>query len=317
MEISDREYHKTDIHGNPLSEEEQEWCEQNEYLPESFVKRNWKTGEARDQWQELLDEATDGVREAEWLSVLDDRTDRKAAIIYINNYNREKWLKRVGEHGLHYRDIRYTEPYEGYSHKHFPTDVNDPNRLTYAVVAENADVADKIEEAELNFTGYKKHNTIGEFLDFPECCREFFVKHWSNEGHVDPMYEVSCNTPSAEPIDGDPQNVHIKDPNPWVNAMYRYWGLCFLTHIPCSWECEKSAEVARHRGEIMSENGYKDGANALYNWLNEPMVWTGKNGLAHVKNQYMIGSSGTSSYWDKKRLVWKEENEAGGAIVED
>lgn len=317
MEFKDRVYNSTDVHGNELTEEEEQWCEHNQYLPEPFTKNNWKTAKARDTWRDLLRRAQRGRDMAEWKSLLDDRTERKAAIIHVNNYNREEWLTRVGKHGLAYRDIRYTEPYDGFSHKHFDTDINDPRRLTYAVIATNEDVADKMEEAELEMGGREKHDVVGEFLNFPECCREFFLNHWVDEGYVDPMYEVTCNTPSAHPVDGDPNTIVIEDGSPWLNELWRYFGWSFPTHIPCSWECEEAIEVAKHRGQLMAENGYREEANTLYNWLDEPMVWSGYKGIAHIRNEHMIGSAGTSSYWDEKTLIWGEEHADGGSIVEE
>jgi hypothetical protein len=309
------EYNKTDVHGNPLSSKEQEWCENNELRLEPFAKTNWKTGDSRDKWKDLLSRASAAMREAEWRSVMSGETDRKAAIIHVNNGNREKWIRRVGENNLHYRDIRYTEPYNGFSHKHFPTSKDDPTRITYAAISTNPDVADKFEEAELELSGEDKHEAVGELLGFPECCREKFGDIWVNEGQIDPIYEISCNSDNAEMIDGDAENVLIKDPEPWANVMNRYFGWAFITHLPCSWNCEKSHKIAKARGEIMKDAGYEDAANALYHWLSLPGVWTGHNGIAHFRNEHMIGAAGTSTYWNKKRIVWGEEHDAGGSIL--
>lgn len=308
-------YLTTDVHGTELTEDEREWCDGHVVRTEPFRKTNWKTAASRDRWDELTTRIEEAHRMAEWRSVLSDETDREAAIIHVNNYNRERWLKRVGEHGLEYRDIRYSEPYEGFSHKHYETSIHDPERFTYAVIAKDEDVADKFYEAETEFDNPRKHRVVGEFLGFPKCCREFFVDVWHEQGQIDPVYEAACNSACAEPIDDDREDVLIDADEPWNNMLWRYIGLFYQTHIPCSFDCEGSAAIAKARGRIMAEHGYRNAANALWEWLREPAVWTGHNGLAHVKNRHLIASAGTSDYWSKKRVVWKRENDDGGQIV--
>lgn len=309
-------YVTTDINGDTLSDDKRQHMQNKRVKLEPFSQHNWKSLEARNEWKNTLSRASKAKRLAEWMSVSSDKTDRKAAIIHVNNYNREKWLRRLSEHDLVYRDIRYSEPYEGFSHKFFPTTIDDPNRNTYAVIAQNADIADKFEEAELEFDPAEKHKTVGGFLGFPDCCTEHFLDAWHNKEMIDPMYETSCNTPEAIAKDGDHEDIWIDEEiEPWANILWRYFGWSFITHIPCSWSCEESLEIGKARGEIMAENGYRDEANALWKWLGSPHVWTGKNSIAHIRNRYVTGQSGTSSYWSKKRIVWKKKHKAGGSVV--
>lgn len=316
----DRRYATTDYKGEELSEEQLQWLRENRVDIEPFTSLNWKTAESRDQWQDIHRRIEEAQHEAEWRSVLSDKTERSAAIIHVTNTNREKWLKRVGEHGLAYKDIRYTAPYQGFAHEHKQTTEDDPNRITYAVIAENEDITDVVEEAELEKQGEEYHETMGQFLNFPECCREFFIENWgTGEGEwADPMYEISCNTPSAERVENDDEeHIVVTDPNEWTNAMYRYFGLRFITHLPCSWECERSAEIAKKRGQIMADNGYKDAANSLYKWLYEPMLWESAKGIANIRNQHITASANSSSYWETKKVTWKEPHQPGGSILRE
>lgn len=314
-------YRQTDYNGNELTDEEKDYLRENKWNAEPFTKSNWKSASSRDKWGPLLDGASQAKDMAEWRSVASEKTDRKAAIIHITNTNREKWLRRLGEQGLAYRDIRYSEPYGGYSHKFFPTDKSDPNRITYSVIAENEDIADKMKEAELEMEGEERHRTVGGLLGFPDCCMDHFIDVWlpsdESERFIDPMYEASCNTSCAKAIDGNRNHIHIPDVNPYTSVLYRYFGWSFITHLPCSWDCEKSQKVGQARGEIMAENGFADEANALYNWLEQPMTWTGYKALAHIRNKDFIGSAGTSCYWNEKKIVWNEPHAQGGSIVED
>lgn len=273
---------------------------------EPFAKFNWKSAESRDYWDKQA--MSRAKSEAEWRSVLDDKTDRKAAIIHVNNFSREKWLRRVGEHGLHYRDIRYSRPYDGFSHEFLPADPNDPNRLTYAVIAEDPDIADKMEEAETEMSGSERHDVVGSLLGFPKCCRDFFNDVWLGEGsgeHIrDPMYEITCNSGNVSKVDGDSESLVINDPNPGVCVMWRYFGISYLTHMPCSWDCERSIDLARDRYRIMAENGYEEAAEAIHEWLSQPFTWSGYHGFAHVQNQHATTETNTASYLNEKKIEW-------------
>jgi len=273
----------------------------------SYTAINWKTPRSRDSWANIFSKMAEARSEAEWRSVMDDETDRKAAIIHINNYNREDWLERVGDNDLHYREIRYSEPYGGFAHEFTPTDKSDLNRITYSVIAENSDIADKMKEAELEMQGHEKHDIVGELLGFPECCRQFFLDDWIDNSIRDPMYEISCNTPSSESIDGDRNKLLVKEPNDGVNIMWRYFGIGFNTHMPCSWECEESVELARNRYRVMNKNGYSDEADLIHKWISQPMKWSGYHGQAHIQNSHVTSKVNSSCYLEEKEVVWKED----------
>lgn len=280
-----------------------------------FTTFNWKSADARDVWSEYKKGMRAAKDEAEWRSVLDNQTDRKAAIIHVNNFNREEWLRRVGEYDLHYRDIRFSRPYQGFSHEFLPAEPNDPERITYAVIAENSDIADKMEELETNNGGSGRHDGVGELLGFPDCCRKFFNDIWlaDNEQDVhirDPMYEITCNSDNVEKVDDSPEHLIVNDPNPGACVMWRYYGISYLTHMPCSWDCEKSIELARNRYRIMAENGYEEAADMIHQWLSQPFKWSGYHGLAHVENEYATTETNTANYLNEKIVEWNPQTDS-------
>lgn len=277
---------------------------------EPFARTNWKVVDARNGLAEPLRRAAEGKQRAEWLSVHNGDARRRAAIIHVTNTNRERWIRRCQERDLVYRDIRYSEPYDGFAHEFSPTTLDNPNRITYSVVAQNEDIADKMVEAETEMQGEERHRTVGELLGFPDCCLDFFAEHWLGEDSKrDPIYEITCNSGNAECIDGDHENIRVVDPNPGASILWKYFGWAFVTHIPCSWDCEDSIDIARTRYEIMAEDGYEDAASVLSEFLREPAVWSGYHAIAEVRNRHCIGTAQTSDYWSEKRVVWGEEHE--------
>lgn len=285
-------------------------------IKEPFTKRNWKSTTSRDAWDTLHSRMSAAKSEAEWRSVIDEETDRKAAIIHVNNHNRDVWLERVAKHDLFYRPIRYTAPYDGYSHKHMPVDRTDPERVTYAAIALEEEHVETFEHAETGNPDRVDHEAIGELLGFPKCCRRFFDEVWVKGRKLDPIYEIACNSGNAEAVDGDPNHILIKDPNPGANVMWRYTGLSFLTHLPCSWDCEDSIEVARHRYRVMCNHGYQDAADGLVEWLSQPHEWTGHKAICEVRNQHAMVCSHTTSYWQKKTVTWGGPHNPGGSVFQ-
>jgi len=279
---------------------------------EPFDNTVWKSPDARDRYADPLGRATAGKQVAEWRSVLDGQANRRAAIIHVTNQNRDKWIRRAGEHGLAYRGIRHTSPYGGFAHSFSPTDPTDPERITYAVIAESEDIADKMEEAELEMSTDERHFTIGTLLGFPECCREHFYEWFVEKQVKDPLYESACNTPCAATIDGDRNHVHIPEPNPGINPLMRYFGHSFVTHIPCSFTCEGSVEIARDRYRIMSEHGYGDAAEMLAEWLAYPAEWTSYKRISEVRNPHFSGAALGSAHVEKKVIRYIEEHESQG-----
>lgn len=312
------QYAEADVFGTELDEDARKWARDpaNRVRLTPHVKTNWKTLDARTGHAETMAEVRSARREAEWHSVVADSTDRQAALVSVSNVNRERWLEIVSEYDLIYRPLRYTQGYDGFTHQHRPASPQDPDRHTFSVVAANTDVADAMEAAH-DPDEPTDHDTIGALLGFPACCREAFEQWFIDEQRVDPIYEIACNTGSAETIDGDRERVHLPDPEPWANVMYRYFGWSLLSHLPCSFDCEASHAVAEGVGEVMVDAGYRDEANALWYWLREPTTWTATNGLCHVRNQHFIGGANSGAYWSRKEVVWREPHAPGGTIIDE
>ncbi len=79
--------------------------------------------------------------------------------------------------------------------------------------------------------------------------------------------------------------------------------------MPCSWECEESAEIARQRYRIMKENGYEQEADWINQWLSQSMVWSGYHGQAHIQNSHCTAKVNSSCYLDEKVVKWKGDYE--------
>ena len=282
---------------------------------DSFASYNWKSKAAKDQWNDLVDRMMNVSAAAEWQAVLDDEAPRKLALVNVSHGNMESWLTRAGKHGLVTRTLQYVEPYSGFAHGHTHTGRDNPERLCFTAVAETEDVLDAAEEAYESEDSATKHSRLGELLGFPACCRDHFLENWLGEPSHDPMYEAACNTPSAERVEATDEYDHVRvtDPSPWVNPMWRYFGLRFITHLPCSFECEASERIAYHRGRLIEAQD-EEAAHALKSWLDAPFTWSGHNAIAHIRNEAVAAQVNSSPYLQEKRITWKGEHAPGGKV---
>lgn len=303
-----------DVHGNELNSDQlQSLSEFSDGLQLSpFLKTNFKTAESRDKWNDILSTVHELSSEMEYWSLLSDATDRKIKIIHYSHDNREQWLNRVSEDGLHFKHIHSVERYEGYNNTHVHTTKHDPNRMSYSAIGTSQDVVEKAHEAETELTGEERHRTMGKLLGFPDCCVEYFIDSWVNfdgpHDKVDNIFSIAQNTDNSTVLDDKGNTIRIDDPEPYTNILWKPFGWKFITHTPCSYDCQHTVDVAKKRGRIAAEHGYRDEINALYNWLDKPMEWSGFKALTRLANADMLGSYQCTPYWDKKTVIWKGEH---------
>ncbi|MFH1133952.1 MAG: hypothetical protein V1735_05650 [Nanoarchaeota archaeon] len=99
-----------------------------------------------------------------------------------------------------------------------------------AGLAERAKVAEQMQA----------YNVFGMLLGYPECCREFFVKH-------KPLEETFANDYVVPAI----QNSKRRRFPFAMNIFGRYFDACLLSHAPCSLGCKPSLEIAQANFKLL------------------------------------------------------------------
>jgi hypothetical protein len=115
------------------------------------------------------------------------------------------------------------------------------------------------------------NETIGRLLGYPKCCRDWFKYYWQDNQWIDdilPMYE----------------NGGYSSDGPWqLNFFYRYMGARLVSHMPCSFNCEESLEIAKHNHNLMKELGYVEEAEWIEEIFNWPVRWSSLHGIAEIR----------------------------------
>jgi len=178
--------------------------------------------------------------------------------------------KRCAEIDLVTLAVRYSAPFKGFAHKFHPAKGVDNNTNVPIIFAK--ELKDALNYRNAYEAG--NHDAQGEFLGFPDCCRRFFNKAWP--GYYDPIWQIKNR-----------DKFH-----PYSNPLLRYVGLRISFHIPCSFHCDKTIELALQRMRLAREIN-SDLAKLLEALLSMPMSWDVKNGIAVIRTPifYIITSS--------------------------
>lgn len=284
-------------------------------------KTNWKTLGARNYWDEKLE--FNEVYSKLILKILCDEGHPRDAFI----------LRTSGDVIKHFAELMENGEYDKLPIKeavikeitpdleNIFTDYNNAVTLgpqnqseTLSIISTTPEIADLVEnilfdEKEPTKDMYMK---LCEVFGISACCAEFHYSQFKR-GDSDPLYEIGCNTDSAEKFQNSSEDIIIKNPDPFLNQFWRYKGLRFTYSLPCSFSCDAAGHTARTNYsmlmEIINQSKQEKNIENLLSWFYLPMTWTGYHGLVNQRNAYRIGSYRTDDYWSRKRIIWRRPHE--------
>lgn len=108
---------------------------------------------------------------------------------------------------------------KGFSNKGIIVNSKQKNALTFVYISKN----EKDAYLACYFETIGDHDKFGEILGYPKCCRDFFLKNFSEN-----------NT-----------NPQIKSKNIFTNISKRDKDLVIISHFPCNENCSKSISLGK------------------------------------------------------------------------
>jgi hypothetical protein len=225
-----------------------------------FARVQWKTPESKREWEPVMKRAVQAYNAAELETVR--RGWRRCTTMHFNPNTITEDIKRLK--GLAYLPIRRVGVYQGFAHKHPPVEDGKPWNY-YGVVGKTAQ--DAWDFVEANHSG--DHKRLGDLLGYPSCCQEFFSTVWM-AGFIDPVWQAAERTEGAE-VNGANVRIH----NSISFDGLRYIGVRMVPHLPCSFSCKGSQEMAEKWQGL-------EGMDTTLKLLSLPITWTCLNGVAVV-----------------------------------
>lgn len=243
-----------------------------------FTRVIYNSPKAQEIWEPKIKRASSIHNEAEFEMVR--MGYRRAATLHISPYDYEKSIEKIIRNGLAWLPIQRTKNYNGFSHKHFPTDPEDPDSSVYGVLAKTIEDAEMFRNASRGQA--TDHNIIGELLGFPQCCRDFFDTVWM-AGYIDPIWQAAEKTEGAEKLSDT--HIILKKIYPEAMQAFRYIGPRITSHLSCSFTCEESKKEGQKWIECM-EKFDAEGLQAMMNILTLPFKWSVKWGVAIISTPH-------------------------------
>lgn len=142
----------------------------------------------------------------------------------------------------------------------------DPNKpIEYRVLIIRPEMLLKIQNAK-NIAN--DNELLGEVLGYPKCCRDFFMRTWG-AGQVDTTWDQYATTFNAfGPVE--------------ANILWRWKGIRWVSHLPCSFQCEATVQQGRLMRQLAKEEGFFEEAHTIDTVLSWPVKWSGVNGIAEI-----------------------------------
>lgn len=224
----------------------------NPVLPD-FTRTQWATPVERAWWLPLLQEASTAYVELERLAVVHGL--RKACWQNIHPdtlVSMTEWARQHHILCVPTNIIRRTSGYSNNSETIRPGDAYDYRCLF-------------IRPEWYEGLKFSTDDERGYLLGYPACCRAHFDATWG-KGQVDSTYEQVRNSVYSVALE--------------PHTLLRSLGVRLVSHMPCSFNCHHSAEIAQDTIKLAEKTGYNEQVKILQEVMKWPIHWTRLFGIA-------------------------------------
>lgn len=262
--------------------------EATKFLPfklKDYYRSTWVNDTAKSVWQSRIQRVSEAWKAIELLAVV--KGMRECCLIMLGEREFLAQAKRWVDLGLAFSPIGiYGVPKDGYASTVVEVEDGKPVQFRFVVGQPNS-VREVVRAFELN-----DNAAVGMHLGYPECCRRFFTNVWVKRNLVDTSWAMALNSQCGS----QSENRVTVDNVDWrANILWRWMGVRPVFHLPCSFDCQCSIDVARGLIEIGENEGYKQEMMWLEEILSWPVQWTALHGIAEIKTPIMKVSTRTDA----------------------
>lgn len=230
-------------------------------LPE-WTRWAWASMTEREYWDPIINNLGENRNYIEWLLLIEGV--RSAIYQQVAPEGLSKKIAEASNHGLAVIPIDRINKTFGYSAaKNY--DVNPLLPWNYRIIITKQEYVKEIS----NIPDLANNDSkLGEILEYPVCCREFFLRTWGNN-QVDSTWDQYAETGNADgPVE--------------ANILWRWKNVRWVSHMPCSFQCKATVEIGRKTREVMRKYGLVEEIKAIDTILSWPTKWSGINGIAEI-----------------------------------
>ncbi|MBI4854396.1 MAG: hypothetical protein HY819_21570 [Acidobacteria bacterium] len=244
-------------------------------LPD-FTRHMWASENARISWEPLINKAIKAQQEIEWLSVAYEI--RACALQLITPEGLVDFTDRVSKFGLLAMPIQTIgcskSPYQS-----LPVKIQPGQAFNYLCAIGKPEKVQAFKEA----WDKKDDNLIGKLHGFPDCCIKFFIDSWIKQGLIDTTWSMALNSINQHSTNELSFSMcEVAGPIE-LNILLRWLGIRLIPHLPCSFNCKPSLELALKLLEVGDQTGHTDSIKVIQEMLSWPVEWSALHGIAEIK----------------------------------
>lgn len=282
----------------------------NTVLPD-WTRVQWTTIENKEKYEPIIRNISDAWRTIERMSVVHDIRPSTLDIIHANEL--EQLIETYKQYNVLVVPLAregMTKSYSSTSPAYVP---GKPYRIR-VVFTKSEDIAN--EWYTIWNTKPLNNKRVGELLGYPECCVDFYLKYWVGQNFIDTTWPMAANNLN---LSDENTIIHIKDDAPpECNILWRWQGVRFVSHLPCSFDCEHTVELGMKNAELGRTLGYTKEIDDMYELLSWPVEWSALHGVAEIKTPINKISARTDmtpwKYAVQKHSVTYPEDGASGTV---
>lgn len=254
-------------------------------LPE-FTRISWVNDAARDAWEPRIARIGQAWGEIEWRAVI--AGERRCSVTMVAPERLPARAGHFARHGLSTLPVEI-QGIVNYSYANTTVKPTLGGPFAYRIVVGTpADVADFQSAWEAG-----DQEAIGDLLGYPPCCREFFHQLWVEHGLRDTTWAMALGS-SKEPPAAGVRSLEVAGP-PEANILWRWMGVRAVSHLPCSFSCQATAEIGAKNLEIGREAGHEEEMDWMREILSWPVQWSALHGIAEIKTPVLKVSATTDT----------------------
>lgn len=237
---------------------------------DGFCRQIWLNKRAKEKWSSVLPEAASLLQSLEVESVV--RGQRPCSWQTIGEEDHPRFQREWTSKGLVSAIIRRVGQFQGFTNQHYPVREGEP-ALVCCILSKSVDDLEAFRKAVVEEDDYAQ----GILLGYPECCCRFFRDVWL-KGYHDPIWQAALNSSvTCE----DSHYIRMRT-HEFSNPVLRFLGIRLAFHIPCSFDCQKTIEIAKERLEMARETN-PELAEKIVQLLGMPASWDCYHGIAMVR----------------------------------
>jgi 2-polyprenyl-3-methyl-5-hydroxy-6-metoxy-1,4-benzoquinol methylase len=259
---------------------------QEDYLPfrmPDFTRTCWVSDVAKKYWEPAIRRVSKAWRQVELLSVAESY--RAATLVTCTAEEMAELPADIAHLGLSVIPVQISSSARGsYSTRIAPLTAS-TGRYVYHCAVGRLAIASAFSKAWRD----RDDETIGLLLGFPSCCRKAFTDIWVRQNRIDTTWHmaVRCAKPSSDRV------VYVEG-YPEANVLLRWLGVRAVPHLPCSFDCPRTALIGRDF-LCIGETSFTEEMALVREMIEWPVEWSALHGIAEIKTPVIKLATNTDS----------------------